>query len=154
MTRWTQWTVEDGAPPAVPGFIASSFSPLVAAVATRCLAARYGTPPVPDGERTAVVLVSRRGDEQSAAAVATAVDAGDRVGPLLFFQSVPNAVAGHVAAAWGLGGPVVCVSPPGDPVAAGTRVAELLIADGDADGALLVLVDGDVARATLVGGGE
>ena len=35
---------------------------------------------------------------------------GDRVGPLLFFQSVPNAVAGHVAARWGLTGPVVCLS--------------------------------------------
>jgi hypothetical protein len=152
MSGWTQWTVEDGTPPPVPGFIASSFSPLVAAVATRCLTAQFGEPPAPAGERTAVVLVSRHGDEESAAAVAEAVDAGDRIGPLLFFQSVPNAIAGHVAARWGLGGPVVCVSPPGDPVAAGTRLARLLIADGDADRALLVLVDGGTARATLVGG--
>jgi 3-oxoacyl-(acyl-carrier-protein) synthase len=86
------------------------------------------------------------------------VDAGTRIGPLLFFQSVPNSVAGHVAAEWGLGGPVVCLCPTGDARADGMAQARLLIDDGDADEALVVWVeqagaDGS-AEAVLVSKGE
>jgi 3-oxoacyl-(acyl-carrier-protein) synthase len=86
--------------------------------------------------------------------VADAVDAGSRVGPLLFFQSVPNAVAGHVASKWRLTGPVVCVGA----TPAGLAVAALLIEDGDADQALLVRIEqayaadaADRADAVLLG---
>jgi hypothetical protein len=138
------------APPA--GFIGSSFPGLVATVADRCLERharptadaggrnRHG-PVVTPARRTAVIVVSLTGDTDTATAVAQAVDAGDRVQPLLFFQSVPNAVAGRIAARWGLNGPVVCVSPMGDPTAEGRELAELVIRDGDADEALLLLVD-------------
>jgi 3-oxoacyl-(acyl-carrier-protein) synthase len=89
------------------------------------------------------------------------VDTGARVGPLLFFQSVPNAIAGYVAAREGLTGPVVCTSPqPGtaaETLAEALAEAELLIADGDADEALVVLVelteDRDRAVAVLVAPG-
>ena len=84
-------------------------------------------------------------------------------------RSVPNSVAGHVAARWGLGGPVVCLAPTGDPRAVGTAEAELLLHDGDADRALLVLIEqasddggargpggtpGTRAVAVLLGGGD
>jgi 3-oxoacyl-(acyl-carrier-protein) synthase len=69
------------------------------------------------------------------------VDAGRRIVPLLFFQSVPNSAAGHVAARWGLCGPVVCVSPAADPAGEGRAVARLLIDDGDADEALIILAE-------------
>ncbi len=147
-------------PPPVPGFVVSGFSPLVADLAARCLTERHGGVPVPAevGERTAVVVVTASGDAHSAEHVAHAVDTGARVGPLLFFQSVPNSVAGHVAAQWGLRGPVLCISPVGDPRADGLAQARLLSDDGDADEVLGVLVEqagaGTDGSAFLASGGE
>ncbi|AJT62384.1 beta-ketoacyl synthase chain length factor [Streptomyces chattanoogensis] len=130
-------------PRKLPGFVVSSFSPLVAEVADRCLRAQYGEPSAAadDGARTAVVLVSRLGDFATDRAVAKAVDAGRPVQPLLFFQSVPNSVIGHVTTQWQLLGPVVCFSPEGDPEEAALEYADLLFADGEADRALLVVVE-------------
>ncbi|MFI5833566.1 hypothetical protein ACIA5A_07785 [Micromonospora sp. NPDC051300] len=148
----------DGRAPALPGFVHSEFAPLVAAVAERCLARRYGSGPLPAGNRTAVLLASASGDTAGAAHVRATVAAGGRVGPLFFFQSVPNSVAGHVAARWGLDGPVVCLSPTGDPRAEGEAEAELLRDDGDAAQALLILIelapDGTPGEATAVLLGE
>jgi len=145
-------------PPPLPGFIGSTFSPLVAVVADRCLQSLYGEVAAKQGEKVGIVLVSRTGDRQSAEQVRTLVADGKRVGPLYFFQSVPNSVAGYVAARWGLHGPVVCLNPPGDARQAGFDQAALLIADGDADQVLVVLVEqasqGDTAVALLVSGGE
>ncbi|MGV9269033.1 beta-ketoacyl synthase chain length factor [Kitasatospora sp. NPDC003701] len=133
---------DDGAPAMPAGFIASTFPALVATVADRCLRRGYGEPAEPAGERpTAVVLVSEYGDQGTAEAVAAAVDGGGRLQPLLFFQSVPNAVLGWVAARWDLVGPVVCVSPGADPAHQGRELADLLIEDGDADEVLLLLVE-------------
>ncbi|MEU7570907.1 beta-ketoacyl synthase chain length factor [Micromonospora sp. NPDC049240] len=148
----------DGAPPGVPGFVHSPFHPLVVAVAERCLTRRYGAGPLPADNRTAVVLVSAAGDTAGAAHVRQTVAAGGRVGPLFFFQSVPNSVAGHVAARWGLDGPVVCLSPTGDPRAEGAAEVDLLCHDGDAAQALLILIepapDGAPGEATAVLLGE
>lgn len=163
-----QWPGPGGSTPPrpLPGFIASSFSPLVAHVADQCLRDCHGDPPLPAplGERTAVVLASVRGDLAIAAEIARTVDHGGRMSPLLFFQSVATAVLGHLAAAWGLAGPVVCVSPVGDPRADALALAAQLIEDGDADGALVLVAEQawvageqDRASATLVrraGGGR
>ena len=148
--------------PAIAGFVISTFSPLVAEVADRCLRARHGTAPVDPvlGERTGVVLASVRGDVTTARTATEAVRAGTRVPPLLFFQSNPNAVVGHVTARWGLGGPVVCTSPPRDtdPLTDGLAAAELLLADGDATEVLVIAADlaraageGDHAVAVVIG---
>ncbi|MEU8261842.1 beta-ketoacyl synthase chain length factor [Micromonospora sp. NPDC048999] len=154
--RWPE--AGDGAPTPVAGFVHSGFPPVVAAVAERCLGRRYGDRPLPPGNRTAVVLLSASGDRASAEHVRATVAGGGRVGPLFFFQSVPNSVAGHVAARWGLDGPVVCLSPTGDPRADGIAEAELLRYDGDADEVLLVLVeqasDGTPGEAVAVLLGE
>ncbi|MFC8448829.1 hypothetical protein [Kitasatospora sp. NPDC057223] len=160
-----QWpeTAEDAAPPAIAGFVVSSFSPLAAETARRCLLRRPGSPAPAPGPAdaagrpvTAVVVVSPLGDLAGAVHVAETVDAEGRLGPLLFFQAVPNAVAGHLAAQWQLTGPVVCV---GD-TAAGLAVTALLLADGDAEEALLIRVDQahtpggpDRAAALLLGPG-
>lgn len=154
----------DGTAPPIAGFVVSSFSPLAAEVARRCLSRRPHDLRA-DGDRdagpgTAVILVSSLGDLASAVHVADAVDSADRVGPLLFFQSVPNAVAGYLAAKWRLAGPVVSVGA----VAAGLEIAAALIEDGDADEALLVRIEqacdaeavtetGDRAEAVLLGAG-
>jgi Beta-ketoacyl synthase, N-terminal domain len=135
------------------GFIDSNFSPLLAEVAGRALSRRDPAPA--SGTTTAIVMVTALGDVTSATRVAAAVDAGRRVSPLQFFQSVPNAVAGYLAARSHLTGPVVCVSE----LAAGLDIAALLIDDADADEALVVDVDlavtdgrRDRAAAVLVTG--
>jgi len=153
---------------ALAGFIESHFSPLLAEVAGRALR-RRGQPqasgpqasgpqasgPQGSGTVTAVVLVTALGDVTSATRVAAAVDSGRRVAPLMFFQSVPNAVAGYLAARWHLTGPVVCVSQ----ATAALDIAALLIQDADADEALVVCADlavssggGDHGAAILVTG--
>jgi 3-oxoacyl-(acyl-carrier-protein) synthase len=157
--RWPADGASDDLP-AIAGFVESAFSPLVAAVADLCLASFYGAPPArpAEGERTAIVLSSATGDLPTAAAVAAAVQAGRRVPPLLFYQSNPNAVAGYVAARWGLSGPVACTMPgrpePGAAADAGSRAldearatAGLLIDDGDADAALVVAVNAHLGGA-------
>jgi hypothetical protein len=128
-------TDADGEVTALAGFIESNFSPLLAEVAGRALRRRDQRQP--SGKVTAVVMVTALGDVTSATRVAAAVDSGERVSPLMFFQSVPNAVAGYLAARWHLTGPVVCVSR----TSAGLDMAALLIDDADADEALVVRVD-------------
>jgi hypothetical protein len=135
---WPEATADDEVP-SLAGFIESTFSPLLAAVAARALR-RRPEPTVP-GVVTAIVMVTALGDITSATRVAAAVDAGMRVSPLLFFQSVPNAVAGYLAARWDLTGPVVCVSG----MSAGLGIAALLIDDADADDALVISIDLAVA---------
>lgn len=132
--RWPE-TLDDVTAPSLPGFVVSSFSALAAEVARRCLSQRDLT--AADRPVTAVVMVSALGDIASAVHVADAVDSGGRVGPLLFFQSVPNSVAGHVAARWQLTGPVVSVGA----LEAGLDIAALLIEDADADEALVIRVE-------------
>lgn len=140
----------DTEPPELAMFVRSSFSLLVAEVADRCLRRHYGAPPADQasGDRTAVVLLSVAGDVVTTAEVVAAVDGGVRLTPMLFFQSVPNAAVGYVAATWGLVGPVVCLSPPGDPTAGPWSLADTaldyaveLIDDGDADHVLVVVVE-------------
>jgi hypothetical protein len=158
--RWPE--PADRAVPPVPGFVLSTFNPMVVAVADRCLRRYYREPPAPggEGEATAVVLVSASGDMASASHVAHIVDTGGRPGPLFFYQSVPNSIVGHLVARWALGGPVVCLCPTGDPMTDGLAEADLLIEDGDADAVLVVLVEqfgaegeSAAADAVLVRGG-
>lgn len=164
--------------PAVAGFVTSGFSPLVAAVTELCLTGHWGEPPALPacGDATAVVLASATGDLVTTAAIGEAVSAGRRVPPLLFYQSNLNAVAGYVAARWGLRGPVVATMPgtarrtggagvPGSAGGAGalraamaeamTSVA-LLLESGDALAALAIAancyLDGSIeGQAQLVG---
>jgi 3-oxoacyl-[acyl-carrier-protein] synthase III len=126
-------TAGDEAPPSIAGFVLSSFSAIAAEAAERCLARR---PPVDAGTVTAVVLASELGDFASAAHVASGVDHGRRIGPLLFFQSVPNSVAGHIAARRRLAGPVAALGS----LESALDVAAQLIEDADADEALVVHV--------------
>ena len=167
--------------PAVPGFILSSFNPLVVEVAERCLRRVFPPPPLRDPVRAArigILLASVGGDRATARALAHAVESGGRVPPLLFFQSNPNAVLGHVTGRWGLAGPVVCVSPvfgekPGSnehpglselPVSAGgalgvaleeaMAVATALIGDGDADEVLVIAAEQGAEPGDRAAGGN
>jgi 3-oxoacyl-(acyl-carrier-protein) synthase len=88
-----------------------------------------------------VLLASVSGDIGTAEAVAQAVDAGRRVPPMLFFQSNPNAVVGHLTARWDLTGPVVCTSPPRDALADAMDGAVALVQDGDAAAVLVIAAE-------------
>lgn len=180
--RWPE--TEGDALPQIAGFIVSSFNPLVAEVADRCLSRRTESAPanVP-GEpaaRTALLLTSVGGDRATARALADAVLTGRRVPPLLFFQSNPNAILGHIAARRRLTGPVVSISPrmhepwEGGPAPAAFEgrqysaensaggitadalaEADWLLRDGDADEVLLIAAEqgdgpGDSDRAEAV----
>lgn len=156
------WPVpgDPGLPVPLAGFAVSSFSPMASAAADRCLEQVYGAPGAaesgadaagPGAEelvrragRTAIVLASRGGDLETHTATAVAVEAGRPAAPLLFFQSVPNAVVGHIAKRWGLAGPVICFSPDAataDPLGEALDVARFLVDGGDAGEALLLLVE-------------
>ncbi|WP_282203509.1 hypothetical protein [Kitasatospora fiedleri] len=137
--------------PAIAGFVESSFSPLVAETAERCLRAHYGPPPAAGAPRTALLLASPSGDTGTADALARATAAGQRVAPLLFFQSNPNAVLGHLAARWQLDGPVVALGPGFREERELHERAALLIEDGDAEQVLAITaVQGPPDRATAV----
>ena len=157
-SRWPGASVEEL--PAIAGFITSSFSPLAATLAELCLRSYFGPRPADPAraERTAIVLASTTGDIATAAAIASAVDEGRRVPPLLFFQSNPNAVAGHIAARWGLAGPVMCTIPAGDALADAIASAALLIEDDAATAALIIVAhtggSGDVRGVALLIGPE
>jgi len=142
--------------PDIVRFVVSSFSPLVAELGERCLREYFGTRPAdPDaGERTGVVLASRGGDFATAAAIAAAIDEGRKVPPMLFYQSNPNAVVGYLTARWGLGGPVVCTSPPSDTLADALADALLLIHDGDAAAVLVIVAEQGRPSPPGVTGGE
>ena len=142
--HWPE-SADDGLPP-LAGFTASTFNPLVAEAAERCLRAHYGPAPGPGPTRTALLLTSGSGDRATAAAIDAAAASQRRVPPLLFFQSNPNAVLGHIAARWQLTGPVVATGTPvpavpGEVPADALELAELLLADGDADQVLLIAAE-------------
>ncbi|MFJ9518080.1 beta-ketoacyl synthase N-terminal-like domain-containing protein [Kitasatospora sp. NPDC101801] len=132
--------------PPLPGFAASTFNPLVAAVAELCLTRHRDPDRAGGGDRTGLLLASASGDRATALAIETAAASGRRMPPLLFFQSNPNAVLGHLAARWGLTGPVVAISPrhaaePGQIPADALELAALLLADGDADQVLVIAAE-------------
>jgi hypothetical protein len=131
----------------IAGFIVSPFNPLVAEVADRCLRDAHGSPASADPgrrARTGVVLASVGGDRGTAHALGEAVATGRRVQPLLFFQSNPNAVVGHITARWALEGPVTCIRPaqPGAAALADALgTADLMLLDGGADEVLVIAAE-------------
>lgn len=134
--RWPQDDPAELSPS--PGFVYSSFSPLVAATAGRCLAQWYGAAPLPPqvGRRVALVLVSVRGHADLAPS-----EGGDGwLSPLLFSQSA-NAVLGHIATGWGICGPLLCTSPVTEPETDALALASGVLALGDADTVLVVLAE-------------
>ena len=142
----------------MPGFVHSEFAPVVVAVGRAVSAARVRASRRARRGADRDRAGQRQRGRASAEHVRAAVEAGGRIGPLFFFQSVPNSVAGHLAARWGLRGPVVCLSPTGDPYADGIAEADLLRDDGDADEVLLILIEqapdaSTEAVAVLLGGG-
>ena len=160
-----EWpTAPDDTLPAVPGFVTSTFSPLVVEVAQRCLRAFFG----PDAGRPgagASVPVScspappatwpRRPPWRRPSARSAACRRCSSTSPPRTRWWATS------TARWHLGGPVVCTVPLGDAMADARACADLLIHSGDADAVLVIVADqarapheSDHAAALLIGPGS
>jgi hypothetical protein len=130
----------------LPGFVESTFSPLVYAAATRCLDednARDGDAPEPAelDAGTAVVLASIFGDTTTADVASQRMVSGRVHNPLLFYQSVPSAVLGYLSRERRIIGPMSCISPVGSLVDALFDTADLLCFEWDVRRVLLIGVE-------------
>ncbi|MGQ0839512.1 hypothetical protein [Actinokineospora sp.] len=112
--------------PPVAWFVQSRFIPLVRHTLARCLdeAGR------PDGAGVGMVLASVLGDTTTADLASAAVAIGRKPQPLLFYQSVPNSVVGHVATEYGITGPLTCLAGGAELYDDAVETVELMFADG------------------------
>ncbi|MFD5029192.1 beta-ketoacyl synthase chain length factor [Streptomyces sp. NPDC058405] len=132
--------------PAVPGFIASSFNPLVRETVRRCLGepgdpARPNPLVAPYADRTALVLATVAGDATTSDLASRKLVSGRVHNPLLFFQSVTTSILGHLTIEYGLTGPVSCLAADSDVGEEALRAAELLLEDEDLDQVLVIAVE-------------
>ena len=125
------------APEPLPGFVESDFNPLISFAVRGALAAA-GEPPAPD---TGMVLVTSFGDTETADAASRRLAAGRPASPLLFYQSIPNSILGHLGREFGMTGPITCVSAGSRLLSEGLTLAESLLDEGAAGDVLLVGVD-------------
>ncbi|KUF16799.1 hypothetical protein [Streptomyces silvensis] len=140
--------MSDASAPPVPGFVESTFSPLVHAAVHRCL----GAAPPGDGARTAIVLASTVGDATTLDTGSRSLVAGQAHQPLLFMQSTANAILGRLAVDLAVTGPLLSLSTavPGGIAGELLTTGALLLETGEADRVVLVGVElaaGDRAAA-------
>jgi hypothetical protein len=134
------------APQALPrilGFAISRFGPLVHAVAATCLgpAGTAGDHVGQYGARTAIVLATMYGDAVTADTQTQWTVAGKLTNPLLFFQSVPTSILGHLTRRYNIHGPLTCISAVLDPAGDALRVADTLLDDPDLYQVLVIGVE-------------
>jgi hypothetical protein len=118
---------------AVPGFVESTFNPMLYHVASSCLTGREY-----DGSRVAVLVASLAGDATTTDLASRLLVDGQVHNALLFMQATANAVLGYLSKEFGLTGPLLSVSTMDDDL---TDTAELLLADPELDAVLLVTVE-------------
>lgn len=123
--------------PPVAGFAESPFVRLVSHVGGTSL----DRDRPPDGSKVALVLASVAGDVATASRASRAVASGGAPSPLLFYQSVPTAVLGHLSIRYGLTGPILCLSGGLELVRDALEDAGDLLATAQVDRVLLVYVD-------------
>lgn len=125
--------------PGVPGFIISTFSPLVNEVARVCL--RSPGVGAVSGPHTALLLGTVFGDSTTSDTASRKLVAGDVHNPLLFYQSVPTTILGNVARDYGITGPMICLSTMSKPFAELRAMADLLFLGEDITQALLIEIE-------------
>ncbi|MDV9194733.1 ketosynthase [Streptomyces sp. Wh19] len=133
--------------PVVPGFVASTFNPLVHETVRRCL----GDPPAdgtgnalvgPYPDTTAVLLATVAGDATTSDLASRKLVSGRVHNPLLFFQSVTTSILGHLAIQYGLTGPVSCIAADHGVAEQAWETAELLLSqEPELDQVLLVGIE-------------
>ncbi|AHH95624.1 hypothetical protein GCM10010174_78130 [Kutzneria viridogrisea] len=122
--------------PAVPGFIESTFNPLVHHVATNCLAGQD----IP-GDRLAVVLGSLVGDCTTTDLASRLLVQGQVHNALLFMQATANAVLGYLSREFDITGPLLALSTMDGMDDELLDTAELLLADPGLDAVLVLGVE-------------
>jgi hypothetical protein len=120
----------------VPKFVESSFNPLIS-FAVRGALSVTGEPPAAD---TGMVLASSFGDTVTADTASRRLAAGRPVNPLLFYQSIPNSILGHLGCELAMTGPIICFSAASRLLSEGLAVAESVLAEG-AGQVLLIGID-------------
>lgn len=132
--------------PVVPGFVASTFNPLVREAVRRCVGEPSeggGNPLVgPYPDTTAVVLATVAGDATTSDLASRNLVSGRVHNPLLFFQSVTTSILGHLTIEYGLTGPVSCVAVDDGLAERAWHTAELLLeTEPELDQVLLIGVE-------------
>jgi len=120
----------------VPGFVESTFNPLIHEVARRCLAERPG-----DGTRTALLLGSTVGDSGTTDLASRLMIGGQVSNPLLFMQATANAILGYLSKEFGITGPLIAMSALTDLGSALLDTANVLLDDEELDRVLVVGVE-------------
>lgn len=120
----------------VPGFVESTFNPLVHEVARRCLAEQPG-----DGTRTALLLGSTVGDSGTTDLASRLMIGGQVSNPLLFMQATANAILGYLSKEFGITGPLIAMSALTDLGSALLDTANILLDDEELDRVLVVGVE-------------
>ena len=120
----------------VPGFVESTFSPLIHEVARRCLTERPG-----DGARTALLVGSVVGDSTTTDLASRLMIGGQVHNPLLFMQATANAILGYLSKEFGITGPLIAMSALTDLGSALVDTANVLLDDEELDRVLVVGVE-------------
>jgi hypothetical protein len=108
--------------PPVPGFIESTFNPLVYHTVKSLLAGAAGA------AATGVVLGSELGDTTTSDVASQNLARGRIRNPLLFYQSIPSSILGYLSRELGITGRMSCVSS-GTLLADLLEMADLMLAD-------------------------
>ncbi|MGW2227080.1 ketosynthase [Streptomyces formicae] len=129
--------------PAVPGFVASAFNPLVRETVRRCLGDPGADHPLvgPHPDTTAIVLATVAGDATTSDLASQKLVSGRVHNPLLFLQSVTTSILGHLTIEYGLTGPVSCLAADSGIGTEALDAAELLLLDDDIDQVLLIAAE-------------
>jgi hypothetical protein len=117
----------------IPGFIESSFNPLVYAAVRRL----FDSGAFRGGDKTALLLGSMFGDATTTDLASRLLIQGKPDNALLFYQSVVNSVVGYIARDMGISGTTLCQSG-GGLTSMLLEQASLLLASGDANQVILV----------------
>ncbi|WP_336320946.1 hypothetical protein [Streptomyces lavendofoliae] len=142
------------APPGVPGFIESRFSPLVRQAVDLCWMDAERAGPSRLADRTGVLLLTAFGDSTTTDLASRRLIEGRVRNPLLFYQSVPTSILGFITRELGITGPLTCLSVHDGNAREAFETAGLMLADDSLDQLLLIGVElAGTARTSAAGEG-
>ncbi|GFN30747.1 hypothetical protein [Paenibacillus xylaniclasticus] len=129
--------------PPVPGFIESSFNPLV----YRTIQYYAENDRIRDRSKLAIILGSTFGDTATADLASRNLLSGRLRNPLLFYQSVPNSILGYASSQYQMTEMFTCITYSGGAAAALLEMAELYLAMPEVEQVLVIGVETQSERA-------
>ncbi|WP_127533595.1 hypothetical protein [Paenibacillus kobensis] len=129
--------------PPVPGFIESTFSPLV----YRTIQHHFENERIRDQNKLAIILGSTFGDTATADLASRNLLSGKIRNPLLFYQSVPNSILGYASNRFQLTEMFTCITYSGGAAAALLEMAEIYLSMADVEQVLIIGVEIQSDRA-------